>query len=181
MSRPTIGWASGRFVCEDEVTDTLASAACLYLRGEVGVGKTRLLDEFRQLAEARGFACHRALNLDFGAGKGRDAIRVLVRGLLGLGTSAGSNERAAAADTAIGGDGVGEERRAHLNDLLDLPQPADLRAFYDAMDNALRNEGKRKALVELLAAACAAQPVLLLVEDIQWADASVLALSLIQI
>ncbi|MCH8111844.1 MAG: tetratricopeptide repeat protein, partial [Proteobacteria bacterium] len=148
---------------------------CVYLRGEVGVGKTRLLDEFRRLGEARGFACHRALILDFGAGKGRDAIRVLVRGLLGLGPSAGSNERASAADAAISAGHVGDERRAHLNDLLNLPQPADLRAFYDAMDNALRNEGKRKAVEELLAAACAVKPVLLLVEDVQWAEAPVLA------
>lgn len=148
---------------------------CVYLRGEVGVGKTRLLEEFRRLGEARGFACHRALILDFGTGKGRDAIRVLVRGLLGLGPSAGSNERASAADAAISADGVGDERRAHLNDLLDLPQPADLRALYDAMDYTLRNEGKRKALGELLAAASAARPVLLLVEDVQWADAPVLA------
>ena len=176
-SRPFVGRQREirRFASILDACAETRDGECVYLRGEVGVGKTRLLDEFRQLAEARGFACHRALNLDFGAGKGRDAIRVLVRGLLGLGTSAGSNARAAAADTAIGVDGVAEERRAHLNDLLDLSQPADLRAFYDAMDNALRNEGKRMALVELLAAACAAQPVLLLVEDIQWANALVLA------
>ena len=148
---------------------------CVYVRGEAGVGKTRLLAEFQRLAEARGFVCHRALVLDFGAGKGRDAIRVLVRGLLGLGPSAGSKERAAAADAAISANHVTDERRAHLYDLLDISQPADLRAFYDAMDNALRNEGKRKTVEELLAAACAAQPVLILVENIQWADAHVLA------
>ncbi len=158
----------------DACTET-GNGECVYLRGEVGVGKTRLLDEFRRLGEGRGFACHSALILDFGAGKGRDAIRALVRSLLGLGPSAGSNERAAAADTAISTGRVGDERRAHLNDLLDISQPADLRALYDAMDNALRNDGKRKALEELLAGACAAQPVLLLVEDVQWADALVLA------
>ncbi len=148
---------------------------CVYVRGEAGVGKTRLLDEFRRLAEKRGFETHRALIVDFGAGKGRDAIRLIVRGLLGLPPSAGSKERAAAAKQAVDASRVDGDRRPHLNDLLDLPQPADLRAFYEAMDNTLRNEGKQRVVEELLAAAAAAQPVLLLVEDVQWADAHVLA------
>lgn len=148
---------------------------CVYVRGEAGVGKTRLLDEFRRLAEVRGFACHRALILDFGAGKGRDAVRVLVRGLLGLPSSAGSKERAAAAAAAVAAGHISRDRLAHLNDLLDIDQPADLRAFYDAMENSRRNEGKQKVVEELLAAACAAQPVLILVEDLHWADALVLA------
>ena len=45
-----------------------------------------------------------------------------------------------------------------LNDLLDLSQPRDLRALYDAMDNETRNQGKRRTvagLVELAADAAA--------------------------
>jgi class 3 adenylate cyclase len=50
----------------------------LYVRGEAGIGKTRLVEEFRALAQGRGFACHTGLILDFGIGKGRDAIRAIV-------------------------------------------------------------------------------------------------------
>ena len=37
-----------------------------------------------------------------------------------------------------------------LNDLLDLPQPVELRALYDAMDNATRNQGKRATVARLV-------------------------------
>ena len=59
------------------------SGACLarrggrivYVRGEAGIGKTRLVEEMRRLAETQGFAIHRALVLDFGAGKGQANAR----------------------------------------------------------------------------------------------------------
>ncbi|HET6522807.1 MAG TPA: adenylate/guanylate cyclase domain-containing protein, partial [Geminicoccaceae bacterium] len=60
----------------------------VYLRGEAGIGKTRLAEEFRRLAAARDFACHTGLVLDFGVGSGRDAIRTVARGLLGLAADA---------------------------------------------------------------------------------------------
>ncbi len=36
----------------------------------------------------------------------------------------------------------------YLNDLLDLPQPLELRSLFEAMDNSVRNEGKRETVLE---------------------------------
>ncbi|MDX1440371.1 MAG: adenylate/guanylate cyclase domain-containing protein, partial [Rubricoccaceae bacterium] len=72
----------------------------IYLRGEAGIGKTRLLEEFRHLAVDRGFACHRALILDFGVGKGQDPVRTLVRSLLGIPPTSSEAARSAAAEQA---------------------------------------------------------------------------------
>ncbi len=66
---------------------------------------------------------------------------------------------------------VSAERRVYLNDLLDLSQPLELRALYDAMDNARRNRGKRETVAELVERASARRPRLLVVEDVHWADA----------
>ena len=126
------------------------------VRGEAGIGKTRLIEEFQDAAEKAGFACHVGLVLDFGAGTGRDAIRTLVRGLLGLDHLAGGAEATGAAARAAQAEGLVVEADAvFLNDLLDLPQPVELRALYDAMDNASRNQGKRATVARLVERASA--------------------------
>ena len=61
-----------------------------------------------------------------------------------------------------------------LNDLLNLPQPTDLRLLYDAMDNSVRARGRREAMAELVRRASARQPLMLVVEDLHWADGSTL-------
>ena len=146
----------------------------LHLKGEPGIGKSRLVEELRRRATAGGFACHMGQALDFGAGRGRDAIRMLVRSLLALAPESDEAARAEAARQAIDDGLVDESHAAHLNDLLDLGQPTALHALYDAMDNAARRRGKDEALAGLVRRLGAARPLLLVVEDIHWADAVVL-------
>ena len=55
-----------------------------YVRGEAGIGKTRLVEEMRRIAEASGFSAHRGLVLDFGVGKEQGALRSLLFGLVEL-------------------------------------------------------------------------------------------------
>jgi tetratricopeptide (TPR) repeat protein len=140
------------------------------LRGEAGMGKTRLLAECMTLAAARGFICHRGLVLDFGVGQGQDAIRSLVRSLLTLEPGSGMAGRERAAERAIAEGDLVPDQRVFLNDLLDLPQPTELRALYDAMDNATRNARKHEVVAALIEAASGRSPLLLAVEDVHWAD-----------
>src|SRR6202011_368526 len=116
----------------------------IYIRGEAGIGKTRLLAELTRLAAEHGFARHHAAALDFGAGKGQDPVRSLVRSLLEAEPGGGKDSRRAAADRAIAEGLISATRRVFLDDLLDLPHGAATRALYDAMDNAARNRGKRE-------------------------------------
>jgi len=51
-----------------------------------------------------------------------------------------------------------------------MPQPVELRALYDAMDNSTRNSGKRATVAELVTRASGRPPLLLVVEDLHWAD-----------
>ncbi len=157
-------------------------AACLanrrgqavQIRGEAGIGKTRLVEELQRLAADAGFTCHKGLVLDFGAGSGQDAIGSLVRSLLGL--QAADDETAAvdAVDAALRDGLTTADRRVFLNELLDLPQPTALRAFLDAMDNRARTQGKQDTLALLVERASLQTPRLLVVEDVHWADGQAL-------
>ena len=149
----------------DEAIERCRTSGCgetILVRGEQGIGKTRLLHEFDRAARERGFNVCTGTVLDFGTGKGQDAIGSLVRGLLGE-----------SANDAEGGI-LSDERRVYLNDLLDLPQPDDLRALFEAMDNEVRNRGKRETLTELVTRRSAQRPLLLRIEDLHWADPAIL-------
>jgi hypothetical protein len=140
----------------------------IHLRGEAGIGKTRLVEEIQGRAQAAGFACHFARFLDFGAGSEHDAIRTLVRSLLGA--TGDADGLAAAAERAGVAGLVGREDAVFLNTLLNLPQPPELRALYEAMDNAGRIEGVRRTLARLVERASRCAPRLLVVDDLHWAD-----------
>ncbi len=146
----------------------------IYVRGEAGIGKTRLMQAIGQLARERGFSCHTALVLDFGAGQGRDAARTLVADSLGLGPTSSEQDRRMAAAGAVENALIASSNAVFLHDLLDVPQTAELRALYETMDDAARMRGKRIVTAELVRSLSAKRPLLLIVEDLHWADATTL-------
>ncbi len=150
------------------------SGQIVYVRGEAGIGKTRLVEEMRRQAEEVGFTAHRGLVLDFGVGKGQDAIRALLVSLLGLSPTSSGAARQRKADDLVAAKVVPAEHLAFLHDLLDLPQTGEWRALYDAMDNAARNRGRRAVAAAVAGHACAERPTFIIVEDLHWADPQLL-------
>jgi len=140
------------------------------VRGDAGIGKSRLVDELRQRALAEGFVCHTGLVLDFGMAKGRDAIREIIGSLMDLPRGADGQARRETLRQLLTRQPSLSSDEPFLLDLLDLPQPASGDAVYAAMDNAARQRGRAAAVVRLLEAACADSPVLVIVEDVHWAD-----------
>jgi predicted ATPase len=151
------------------------SGHVVYVRGEAGIGKTRLVEEMRRAAEALNFTTHRSLVLDFGVGKGEDPVRALLWSLLGVSPASDPEERRHAAERLVAEGGVAPQAIVFLHDLLALPQTGDWRTLYDAMDNATRNRGKFALTASLTGNTIRGGPTLLIVEDVHWADQQVLA------
>lgn len=147
------------------------------LRGEAGIGKTRLLEEAMAGARRDGYAVHRGLVLDFGVGSAQDAIPALVRSLLGLPSDGDSAKTAEALDAATADGIVREDQRVYLLSLLNLPLPRELRSLYEAMDSETRKRGQRQLVRDLVRAASRDRPCLLVIEDIHWANGETLELA----
>jgi class 3 adenylate cyclase/tetratricopeptide (TPR) repeat protein len=148
----------------------------LLVRGEPGIGKTRLIEEFDRIAQAKALSRHRGRFFDFGVAKGRDAIRALASSMLSGVPDEDVTGRREAAQRAIAENLVGDDSLPFLHGLLDLPSPPETREFYDAMDGATRQQGMIETIGELIGSLCARGPLLLVVEDVHWADQSSLDL-----
>jgi class 3 adenylate cyclase/tetratricopeptide (TPR) repeat protein len=146
----------------------------LLIRGEAGIGKTRLVEELMDIARHAGYQPYLALVLDFGTGKGQAAIPSLVRDFLGIAPGSGKSKRVGALDAAQH-DGITDaEQRVFLNDLLDLRQPLELRTLYDAMEARTRIEGKQRVVGDIIRKLAVRAPILLVIEGLHWADAETL-------
>lgn len=175
VARPAfVGRHSERrqFTAALETCRETGSGHLLLIRGEAGIGKSRLLEEYSALAEPRGFVCHQVTVLDFGAERG--PVQVLVRSLLDLAPDDEELRVKAAADGALTEGLIDAQQRSTLHDLLDLPQPPELEAEFQAMDDAARRDRRRRLVNDLVRARARRRPLLVAVEDVHWADSTTL-------
>ena len=131
------------------------------LRGEPGIGKTRLLDEASRQALAFGFVVHVAQVSDFGGGRLGDAQRQLLRQLT----------RGAEDDIA----GLPPLLQAALQAGLDRPLSADAMTAWQVIDEPARAMAAAEVLAVLATRLARRAPLLLAVEDLHWADEQTLA------
>lgn len=146
------------------------------IRGDPGIGKSRLLQELGAAAAARGYRCVSGRVLDFGAHQGEDALAAVTAALLGCGVEAPVETKERAISEARGQGWASETAKPYLRDLLGLPQLPESQAVYAAMDARARRRGKGAALTQLLRAAGRDRPLLISVEDVHWANANMLHL-----
>ncbi len=170
-SRPLVGRAgeTQRFGTLIQACQQSRRGGVVVVRGDPGIGKSRLVADFLDAARGRSFDCHSTAILDFGARTGHDAIRRLAQSLLGLARDADETCRSNAIATFALAPG-GAQHAPFLYDLLDVAMPAPVRTLLSAIDVGAWQRSTRDALCELAGSSGKSTPTLLVVEDIHWAD-----------
>ena len=159
-----------RFRAVVEACSREGRGAVAVVRGDPGIGKTRLVAEFEGLAQARGLACHGAAVLDFSVGRGGDATRNLMRSVLGIAAEAGTEDARSSLDEAFVAGWAARDQELFLCHLLDIAPRPELRVLDAALTDAVREQGVVAAMGAVALAASRRGPMLLLVEDVHWAD-----------
>lgn len=148
----------------------------VYLRGEAGIGKSRLTGEFQGIAKQQDYASHAGRLQDFGAERGRGALKNITLSLLELPWGAEATQADAAFENAVQQGWLSEDARVFLYDILDMQQSAELESLHEGMETSTRLRNKIQLLASLIKWRCRAQPIMILVDDIHWADSRTLAI-----
>ncbi len=135
------------------------------LRGEPGIGKSRLVEEVTHSAFALGATVHTAHALDFGGHQG-SVIRQLLRALAVA--PGASSPRALPPDAPA-------LLHAALADGLDLPMPAIAETAWQTAGPQKRQAASHDVLALMAELAAGSDLLVLVAEDLHWADAETLA------
>ena len=141
----------------------------ILIRGEAGIGKTRLLEELANVARAKGAGCHRVQVLDFGQIKARRPLAALFSSLLGLAPEATPEERGRAVADAIAKGLLHADDILHASGLAGAPLSPDQASIDRNVDAQALEHGRLDAVRRLIEASCRQAPLLLIIEDLHYA------------
>ncbi len=169
---PFVGRRSEKrqFVAALEMCLSDKTGATISVRGNAGIGKSRLVDEYAMMAEAEGFSIHRTGILDIGFGADRRAMKKIARSLAGVVGQAAGPEWRRTADEISAALALAPPVAAVLNDHLDLDQPPEIAGVFEAMDVEARLRARRRLFNALINARAAETPLLFAIEDVHLAQ-----------
>jgi transcriptional regulator with XRE-family HTH domain/tetratricopeptide (TPR) repeat protein len=153
-----------------ESTEESQCGHIIYLRAMAGVGKSRLAQEFADIARQHGMRCHRAEVQDMGAESSwRAPLEQLARSLLGLGSPLAHANAPAIAD-AVARLYLPAESALFYHVLAGVPLNPEQQALYSAMSQQVREQGWGHALQTLVLRLAMTEPQLIVLEDVHWGD-----------
>jgi class 3 adenylate cyclase len=156
--------------------DLLADArnkdgALLYIAGEPGIGKSRLSLEISKWAAANGFRVLSAAAQPLATIEPYSLWRQALEQLIGVVPGMGRAEADAAFESFLQSNAVHAEQAAALRATLGLPTPE-----FELLDEAGRFNSISRGWKAVLHALEAEAPLLVILDDLQWADAQSLRL-----
>ncbi len=146
--------------------------AVVFIRGDPGIGKSRLVSEVISDSKRMGFRCHAGFIVDFGSRQERDVLRAVAASLLEAPPDADAPVLTQGINSAIRNGFIATDQGTFLYDLLGLPLPQELRTIFDAMDDTTRMRGREQTAAALVSNISLARgPLMMVIEDVHWADA----------
>jgi class 3 adenylate cyclase/tetratricopeptide (TPR) repeat protein len=142
----------------------------VHIRGEPGIGKSRLVERAVEIAREAGFASIVARALDFGIGHARHPLRMLSSALLGFDAGMSGPSRSEAVANALPELKLDPAAESLLSELTDAELPDEQRALLEALSDVRRRGLRNEVVRALVRRRALKEPLLLAVEDVQWAD-----------
>ncbi len=144
--------------------------AAIGIRGEAGIGKSRLVFELQQKVAESGALFLEGRCLSYGVNISFLPLREVLSELFGLDDADSAVERRGKIEAWLGGQGLDVAALAPAVGFIVLGQnPADKE--FNNLDPQALQARLRDATHEALAAVCATRPLVLFVDDLQWCDA----------
>jgi len=140
----------------------------VYIRGVAGIGKSRLAQEFAEMAQQHLLGSHSGAVLDFGDHGRAGWLGQLICSLLRLAPEAGELEQQLA--SRLQALRLPPDHAMFYRPWLDLPQSAEHGPLYAAMSHQVRAQRQQEALRTLLLRETIERPAVVLVEDVHWAE-----------
>jgi predicted ATPase/transcriptional regulator with XRE-family HTH domain len=142
------------------------SGSLVYLRAMAGVGKSRLAQEFAEIARQDGMHCHSCEVADAGADNWRAPLEQLVRSLFGLGPA----DTAQSIDDTVTALRLPPESAMFYRTLCGLPLSQSETALISAMSHEVRERGLARALEVLVLRLAVNEALQITVEDVHWGE-----------
>lgn len=153
-----------------DTTGREATGRIVYIRGDAGIGKTRLLEEAVNAAHQRGFHCLSAAIMSFGAGSQAQLRRLVTQALLGIEPGLDESQMATNFAAFVAENELGERDETFLHDLMGLMLPARLARVFDTFDAPGRRAARAATLMKFAGLAARQRPLFMAVEDLHWID-----------
>ena len=149
-----------------------------YIRGQAGIGKSRLLERFVTLGKEHGFSTHIVRNLNFGMGNDRSILKLFLSNLIGFELSDPQSKQNELIKRFATRHFSEQKDIAILYDIFELEQPLGNQVILDAMSSFSRHNEKIKFASRTLSHLASHSPQICGFEDLHFADKT--AVSLLQ-
>ena len=148
----------------------------IYVRGDAGIGKSRLLEEISDLVEAKFLHVVRCKFYRDNGNAGVMALGPLVLGCIGLDLTSAQDLDSDLIQQHLSELGFTDDTFIYVSNILGVELEAKSQDIFNALTHDVRTAKLRKTIVSLIQVASRTKPLVLFVDDAHWASEYILTM-----